>query len=298
VYLNEGNNDKAIADFEAGLRINPNETFIRQYLEQAQKRKKEAKEPPLQLFIVLGVILILLIGIIVIVKNCANTDTREEIVAYKEEKPEKVEKQEKATYKEVTKPKKPERVIVLSLGSFTDPRDHKTYKTTKIGNQTWFAENLNYNAKNSKCYENEPANCEKYGRHYYWITAMKACPKGWHLPTNEEWDKLYRFVDGTNGTDSPYESQEAGNYLKAKFGWNDSDGKSGNGLDSYGFAALPGGSYYPDKFHLEGENSYWWSASESDKAKAYYRFMLHLSGRAGWNNNTKDLALNVRCVKD
>jgi len=183
----------------------------------------------------------------------------------------------------------------ISTDTFTDDRDGKNYKTVKIGTQTWLAENLNYNAKGSKCYDDVPENCNIYGRHYSWNAAMKACPKGWHLPTNAEWDKLYRYADGTSDTDSPYESQNAGKHLKAKSGWNDFNGKSGNGLDTYGFAAMPGGSHV-GKFHLAGDNGYWWSASEGEDGNAYYRFMLSESGRAGWNNKTKSLLLNVRCV--
>ncbi|MDR0515832.1 MAG: hypothetical protein LBH25_02175 [Fibromonadaceae bacterium] len=107
----------------------------------------------------------------------------------------------------------------------------QAYKTVKIGTQTWMAENLNYNAEGSKCNNNEPSNCEKYGRLYNWETAKKVCPSGWHLPSNEEWDKLYRFADGTSGTESPYKSKTAGKYLKSREGWEDYYGKPGNGLD-------------------------------------------------------------------
>jgi uncharacterized protein (TIGR02145 family) len=120
---------------------------------------------------------------------------------------------------------------------FTNPRDSKKYKTVKIGEQLWMAENLSYNVSGSVCYDNKPENCDKYGRLYNWSTAGKVCLSGWHLPTNAEWDRLCRFVDGTKGTDTPYNSSTAGNYLKAKSDW----GSGSSGLDSYGFAALPGG---------------------------------------------------------
>ncbi|MDR2582032.1 MAG: fibrobacter succinogenes major paralogous domain-containing protein [Fibromonadaceae bacterium] len=135
---------------------------------------------------------------------------------------------------------------------FTDPRDGTTYKTVTIDEQTWMAENLNFYMEGSKCYNNDPENCEKYGRLYNWAAAKKACPNGWHLPSNAEWDILYRTADGTSGEQSPYKSETAGKYLKATSGWN----SSGNGEDYYGFAALPGGSFV-GKFQLLGDNGYW-----------------------------------------
>ena len=181
---------------------------------------------------------------------------------------------------------------------FTDSRDGKTYKAVTIGEQTWMAENLNYDTEGGKCYDDNPENCEKYGRHYNWTAAKKSCPNGWHLPSNAEWDALYRIADGTIGEQSPYKSETAGKYLKAKSGWNSQNEKSGNGEDAYGFAALPGGSGRAGTFHLLGDNGYWWSATENNKGGAYYRFMLYESDIAGWNNNSKALLLSVRCIKN
>jgi len=225
--------------------------------------------------------LALLAGAILIVKNFVNTDRMEKKTTYKEaEKSEKVEKQEKA--------------VVISTYTFTDPRDNKTYKITIIGSQTWLAENLNYNANNSKCYNNDPANCQKYGRLYDWPTAIAACPNGWRLPSNAEWDALYRFADGTSGTSTPYKSETAGKYLKAKSGWND----YGNGTDDYGFAALPGGLGNPNgKFFSIGNYGNWWSSSESDSEHAYNHFKSSKHNNAGWESEVKSKLFSVRCVQ-
>jgi uncharacterized protein (TIGR02145 family) len=185
----------------------------------------------------------------------------------------------------------------VTYGSVT--HGGQSYKSVKIGEQTWMAENLNYNVEDSKCYENKPANCEKYGRLYNWETAKKVCPSGWHLPSNEEWDKLYRFADGSNGTESPYKSKIAGKFLKSKEGWNDNDGKSGNGLDVFGFSALPGGyGNSGGSFNYVGNLSYWWSASASSSSGAYYRDMGYNDETAGWYSYGKSSLYSVRCVRD
>lgn len=88
------------------------------------------------------------------------------------------------------------------------------------------------------------------------------------MPSNEEWDKLYRFADGTSGTGSPYDSKTAGRFLKATSGWN----SGGNGTDKYGFSALPGGYGYSNgTFYDVGTYSRWWSSSENNSDDAYYR---------------------------
>lgn len=84
--------------------------------------------------------------------------------------------------------------LVQEMPDFTDERDGQTYKVIKIGKQVWMAENLNYETKDSYCYENAPANCEKYGRLYTWEAALNACPLGWHLPTKEEFETLVANV--------------------------------------------------------------------------------------------------------
>ncbi len=181
----------------------------------------------------------------------------------------------------------------------------QSYRTVNINGQVWMAENLNYDpgTGNSACYDNDPANCVTYGRLYYWETAKGVCPSGWHLPSNVDWDKLFRYVDGTSDTSSPYNSPTAGRYLKATSGW-DSCGPSGSGNsylceDTYGFSALPGSYGRSDgSFHPFGEGN-WWSATEYNSYKVYYRTMLHYSERIFLYYSDKNyLSLSVRCLKD
>jgi uncharacterized protein (TIGR02145 family) len=124
---------------------------------------------------------------------------------------------------------------------------------------------------------------------------MKVCPEGWHLPSNEEWDELYRFVDGNKGTESPYNSETAGKHLKANNGWN----LKGNGTDDYGFSALPGGSGNSGgSFSLAGYTGRWWSASMGNSGNAYYRTMNYSNDRTYWYSIFKSFLFSVRCVQD
>jgi uncharacterized protein (TIGR02145 family) len=194
---------------------------------------------------------------------------------------------EKAVTEAATKSGK----AVAGKNTFTDPRDGRVYKTVKIGNQVWMAENLNYDVPGSKFYDNDPQNGEKYGRLYDWETAKKACPPGWHLPSKEEWDVLCEFVGGEEGSCKR---------LKAKSGWDDYKGKNGNGTDDYGFSALPGGSRNADdSFGGVGWIGQWWSASESyNDYDACYREMRFNNSRVLPNYGYKIFLLSVRCLQD
>jgi len=179
-------------------------------------------------------------------------------------------------------------------GSFTDSRDGKTYKTVKLDKQTWMAENLNYNAGGSKCYDNNESNCKKYGRLYDFETAKKACPPSWHLPSENEWQT---FVDLVGG-----EGKVADNMLKASSGWNDYKGKSGNGLDAVGFSGLPGGyGSSGGSFRSVGNYGYWWSTDDDGGWFMGYDcgYVDECGGDEDiFNNDDKNYLQSVRCVKD
>ncbi|MCL1966630.1 MAG: fibrobacter succinogenes major paralogous domain-containing protein [Fibromonadales bacterium] len=166
----------------------------------------------------------------------------------------------------------------------------QTYKTVKIGDQVWMAENMNYDVEGSKCYDDDPANCVTYGRLYSWRTAMVVCPSGWYLPSDDiDWLKLMQYVENDNGCWSC-----AGKYLKAKNGWYN----NGNGEDKYDFSALPGGrGLSGGSFDFVGSTSYWWTGDENTGG-AYYRNMSFNNNIIGYNTFDKSSLQSVRCVKD
>jgi uncharacterized protein (TIGR02145 family) len=184
---------------------------------------------------------------------------------------------------------------------FVQDKNGNTYKTVKIGKQVWMAENLNYDTKDSysKCYDNEEENCKKYGRLYrvpgFWEEGI--CPSGWHLPSEAEWEELMTATGG---------KKIAATKLKAVSGWNDYKGKSGNGEDTYGFFALPGGYYYDYSSFKSlniGNGGYWWN-SEEGWLYIYMDSYWHksqdenLTGWKGYDYDYKDVGLSIRCVKD
>jgi len=178
---------------------------------------------------------------------------------------------------------------------FTDPRDSKKYKAVKIGNQIWFAENLNFDVKGigSACYDDKLDNCKKYGKLYNWERAKEACPSGWHLPSDEEWDILLHYADGTSGTKSY--SKTAGKFLKSKSGWNN----NGNGEDKFGFSALPSGNYHKDRgFNDVGIISYWWSSSNNKYNAYFYRMNSNNDGFSSDSNDKSYNLFSVRCIMD
>jgi uncharacterized protein (TIGR02145 family) len=177
------------------------------------------------------------------------------------------------------------------FGSVYDRRDGKTYKTVKIGKQTWMAENLNYKTTfGSWCYDNVDKNCERYGRLYKWEKAREVCPYGYHLPTKSEWQEL---IDATGG----------GSALKSRSGWDKKDdGTDGNGTDRFGFSALPGGMRLTgvgSATLYAGREGHWWTATVVDYDYASVLIMRsYYDGGVGGMNYHKNYGTSVRCVAD
>jgi uncharacterized protein (TIGR02145 family) len=218
--------------------------------------------------------------------------------------------------------KEDERIEKLS-DYFTDSRDGRKYRTVEIGGETWMAENLNYETGKSWCYDDQPFNCDRYGRLYDWATARFACPTGWHLPTRQEWTTL-TDVDEKKG------AGKSGIMLKAKTGWDeifcdksdnrcsnttgvDSPYKNGGGADNYGFSAMPGGFRHPNddrfsagwiwgeipgKFAGIGNSATWWTDTELNKDDAYTISLYNFDYRAFDGANNRNSGYSVRCLLD
>jgi uncharacterized protein (TIGR02145 family) len=176
-----------------------------------------------------------------------------------------------------------------------DKRDGQTYKTVKIGQQTWMARNMNYQTDSgSWCYDNKKSNCKKYGKLYYWNAAKTACAAGYHLPSLEEWTAL---VDYAGGVDT------AGKKLKAKcgWGWNGLWSKSA-GTNDYGFSALPGGGRYSNGKAVNTGNTddigIWWTATEDTSGYVYNLAMYYNKTFVYGDYLQKSLGFSVRCVAD
>lgn len=234
-------------------------------------------------------------------------------------------------------------------GTMTDSRDKKVYKTVVIGEgadaQTWMAENLNYadtasnrtlgsDTSRLSCYGNDLENCNKYGRLYSWAAAMDSanytdgcgygktcvvenqmkglCPKGWHVPNNSEWDRLFINI-GKLATESRWEKKQlevgknlAGKMLKSTNDWNFYDyngvvaGDDLLGKDVVGFTALPGGYQNGLKggFSSLHEVCPFWSSTEYGSGNAYYLDLYSHTKYVRIDAGDKNILRYLRCVKN
>ncbi len=186
---------------------------------------------------------------------------------------------------------------------FTDSRDGKRYRTVKMGNMTWMAENLDYAPKsgNSWCIYNNVCYCGEYGRLYDWKTAKTACPSGWHLPSRDDWDSLAYAVGGKkfirdNGTIS---WEDVTTNMKSEHGWDPRF--SVDWTDQYGFSALPNGhrDSKGDFSPIYGDGrGQWWTTAESDSGKIVTRAVGYYGDNMDEYIVGKNEGWPVRCVRD
>lgn len=80
--------------------------------------------------------------------------------------------------------------------TFKDSRDSKEYTAFRLHGVEWMGENLRFKTKDCYCYDAPDMGCKDFGRLYTWDDAVTACPAGWRLPTNAEWDSLIAWTGG------------------------------------------------------------------------------------------------------
>ncbi len=216
----------------------------------------------------------------------------------------------------------------VGYSELVDDRDGQTYKTVKIGDQWWMAENLNYaytdvpfnydgytSDSTSWCYNNISDHCDKYGRLYTWSAAMDSagtwttngkgcgfglecsptypvrgiCPSGWHLPSEVEWETLLNAVGGQS---------TAGTDLKSLSDWK---GRR-KGMDPFGFSVLPAGYRNNDgDYNYGGCDAFFWSSTEDDGRNEDAAYEIRLSygdHNVELHGRYKSIGYSVRCIKD
>ena len=196
-------------------------------------------------------------------------------------------------------------ITLILLLSFTIKAQDVT-----IGTQTWTTKNLDVSKfrngeaiplaktnaewelagdnKQPAYYENKGENGTTYGKLYNWFAVNDPrglAPSGYHIPTDAEWTILTDYLGGES---------IACTKMKSKRGWHKS---VGNGTNTSGFAALPGGyrDYYGN-FRYIGIYASWWSSSENGGGDARYRYMDNNSVKENYHSLYN--GLSVRCIKD
>ncbi len=202
--------------------------------------------------------------------------------------------------------------FTCGTSSITDV-DGNSYATVQIGTQCWTQSNLtvskyrngdnitnitdntqwsqtNTSSTGAWCnYNNDANNGTTYGKLYNWYAVNDSrglCPTGWHVPSDAEWTTLANHLGG---------SSVAGGAMKSTTGWNN----NGNGTNSSGFTALPGG--YRDSgggFNFLGNFGGWWSSSVAVSGSAWYRVLTYDYANADRNYVSHRSGFSVRCARD
>lgn len=188
--------------------------------------------------------------------------------------------------------------------SLLDERDQQSYKIIEIGDQYWMAENLNYAADSSWCYQNNPTMCQIYGRLYTNEAAQNACPDGWHLPSEAEFIAMEKALALDNedldyGVTPEYRGLTVGGQLKldgTEF-WKSPNTGATNASE---FAALPAGYRYSDRtFHALTEETWFWTSSEKDPLQFVVHYLVYDQSGVGYKPKIfGSYGLSVRCVRD
>jgi uncharacterized protein (TIGR02145 family) len=216
---------------------------------------------------------------------------------------------------------------VQSEGELKDA-DGNVYNTIKIGSQVWMDENLRTTKYNDNTemknvtdgeqwsnltigafcnYDNLESNATTYGRLYngYAVKTGKLAPIGWHVPTDEDWTILekYLIANGYN-YDGSKDDNKIAKSLCSKTGWafysrTGTPGTNPRGNNSTGFTALPGGyRFYDGVFKHIGNIGYWWSSTEYYTDYFYNRGLYYDQSNLLGNFYFEGCGFSVRLVRD
>lgn len=199
--------------------------------------------------------------------------------------------------------------------------DNNLYKTVVIGTQVWMAENLKttqYNTSNpvsyvsgnaawaalstpAYCWYNDvAANKDIYGALYNWYAASAAnlCPSGWHVPTDGDFNTMELSIGVLSGEIDVWgwRGTTEGAEMKNTTGW----ASNGNGSNTSGFTALPGGyrQYGSGGSYGVGELTYFWTATQSTSTEGWFRHLTSAESRVNKAATSKVAGKYIRCVKN
>ena len=213
----------------------------------------------------------------------------------------------------------------VNIGEITDI-DGNRYKTIKIGDQWWMAENLKTShyrngdpipvisdntdwtgqSEGACCvYANDSTNLDLYGLLYNWYAATderSIAPAGWHLPTDEDWKTLEMYL-GMEPIIADYENWRGDHQEGAQLKIHNSELWYGNnpytGVDR-GFEALPGGYRKADTGEFVKMRYYgiFWTTTENDDQMAYNRSLYNETPKIGRFLRNKKEGYSIRCIKN
>jgi uncharacterized protein (TIGR02145 family) len=136
-------------------------------------------------------------------------------------------------------------------------------------------------------YNNDLANGQKYGRLYNWYAVndpRELAPRGWALPSDEDWIQLTASLGG---------QEAAGTKMKSTKGWQEGN----NGTNETGFNGLPGGYRADNGAFLNIANiAAWWSTTEDNSMSAFDHYLV-LRGSFNRSNSPKQRGESVRCIR-
>jgi uncharacterized protein (TIGR02145 family) len=165
--------------------------------------------------------------------------------------------------------------IVIGLIFIAGIVKAQEFKTVIIGKQVWMAQNLSIVVPGSWAYNEDAELQSKYGRLYTWEAAQKACPKGWHIPTLQEWEEMLDYFGGED---------KAGKVLKVG--------------GSSGFNAKLAGLTGVGNFRLINSYGAFWTSTAVDKENAWLIYLSSESNAASSTYSIKNQGFSVRCIKN